>query len=97
MLKKLGRYLSGSSSNVGKDNPTQVPLSSHSPCANKANSTAANSTNSTAGNSSHIVKSDLLVRGNNIVKIAANGQQVSPLCIAIIATTSKLFGIPTDF
>jgi hypothetical protein len=37
------------------------------------NSTAGNSTtNSTAGNSSHIVKSELLFSGNNIIKIAAN-------------------------
>ena len=56
---------------VGKDNPTQVPLNSPSPCPNKANSTA--------GNSDYIVKSDLLFGGNNIVRIATNGQQVSLL------------------
>jgi len=36
----------GNSSSVGKDNPTQVPLSSHHPCPNKANSTASNSSSS---------------------------------------------------
>src|SRR5438445_6039138 len=71
----------GNSSSVGKEKPTKVPLSSHPPCPNKAKSTAGNSTNSTAGNStnitasnsnsSHIVKSDLLFSGNNIVKISS--------------------------
>jgi hypothetical protein len=42
----------GNSSSVGKDNPTQMPLSSHPPCAIKANSTAGNSSSGTAGNSS---------------------------------------------
>jgi hypothetical protein len=73
------------SSSVG--NPTQVPLSSHRPCPNKTNSTssnsssgtASNSTNSTTSNSSHIVKSDLLFSGNNIVKIAANNPTQEPI------------------
>ncbi|MDQ6864835.1 MAG: hypothetical protein M3044_13560 [Thermoproteota archaeon] len=61
--------------------PAAGTNSTLSPCAlaalrstagNSTNSTAGNSTNSTAGNSSHIVKSDLLFSGNNIIKIAAN-------------------------
>jgi hypothetical protein len=59
-----------------------------SPCAlaalrstagNSTNSTAGNSTNSTAGNNSHIVKSDLLFSGNNIIKIAANNPTQEPI------------------
>ena len=69
----------GNSSSVGKDNPIQVPLSSHPPCPNKANSTSSNSTNSTASNSSHIVKSDLPFSGNNIVKIASNNPTLEPI------------------
>ena len=69
----------GNSSSVGKDNPIQVPLSSHSPCANKANSTASNSSSGTASNSSHIVKSDLLFSGNNVVRIASNNPTLEPI------------------
>jgi hypothetical protein len=61
----------GNSSSVGKDNPIQVPLSSHAPCPNKAKSTASNST--------HIVKSDLLLSGNNILKIASNNPTLEPI------------------
>src|SRR5207245_9904150 len=77
----------GNSSSLGKQNPRKVPLSSHPPCPNKAkstasnstNSTASNSTNSTASNSSHIVKSDLLFSGNNIVKIGSNNPTLEPI------------------
>jgi hypothetical protein len=69
----------GNSSSVGKDNPQQVPLSSHPPCPNQAKSTAGNSTNSTTGNSTNIVKSDLLFTGNNIVKIASNNPKLEPI------------------
>jgi hypothetical protein len=53
--------------------------STNSTAGNSTNSTAGNSTNSTAGNSSHIVKSDLLFSGNNIVKIAANNPTQEPI------------------
>jgi hypothetical protein len=85
----------GNSSSVGKDNPVQVPLSSHTPCPNKANSTASNSSSGTtsnsssgtasnsssgtASNSSHIVKSDLLFSGNNVVRIASNNPTLEPI------------------
>jgi hypothetical protein len=61
----------GNSSSVGKDNPQQVPLSSHPPCPNQVKSTASNSTN--------IVKSYLLFTGNNIVKIASNNPKLEPI------------------
>jgi len=50
-----------------------------STAGNSTNSTAGNSTNSTAGNSSHTVKSDFLISGNNIVKIAANNPTQEPI------------------
>jgi hypothetical protein len=78
----------GNSSSVGKQTPTQVPLGRHTPCPNKANSTASNSSSGTASNSSsgtgsnssHIVKSDLLFSGNNIVKIASNNYYMQIFC-----------------
>jgi hypothetical protein len=63
----------GTNSSVGRENPTQVPLSTHSPCPNKANSnsTTGNTTNITIGNSSHVVKDESLSSGNTIVNIAS--------------------------